>query len=409
MPIEASELFVGPAVVIDDKINEAGSGISKIIEQLEAVNIPLISSTTLPDVAQIRHWRNFSLIVLDWELFTDFGDAGTLPPGLSLPDTLTEGNSDELAKFIQRLLDDLYCPIFIFSSQSVDAIWNALRDRLTVNEDQLRARILVRSKGDLESTLFAELVTWVSERPAIYALRSWERGYEDAKKSLFADFQKSSVSWPRILWAASEADEVNPHFELTETISQNILHRFAPLVFDEGILTRSDGETPVDSLRQVLHDQAVIPIERLHSDVLMPGDFFFSSNGDGQIPSQVFINMTPACDLIPRDNQPEKDIRLVLVRADMIADEQLRGKGFENTLKNSEASHSQVLYLLTNTGRPYIVRFKNWVTGTWGDYQDLRQGRLLDPHVTQLQQKFGLYFQRQGLSKLPDEFYYRPS
>ena len=407
---ELAELFVGPAVVVDDKIHEKGSGIEKIVDQLRAANIPLITAKTLPAPEQIKHWRGFSMIVLDWELFPDLGDPGELPSGISLPETLKDENSKAVSEFIQRLLDELYCPIFIFSNESVDAIWAALDQRLDGHSEQLRARILVRSKSELDDSLLTEVGGWLAEHPAIYALKSWEAGYEDAKKTLFADLQKSSLSWPRILWSTSIDDEVNPHFELTETISRNLLHRFAPLTFDKDILMLDSGDTTKEALRQVLHDQAVVRGDRLHPDVLMPGDFFFAGVAENEVPAQILINLTSACDLVPRGGQDPKDLRMVMIQADLVKDDQLASdKAFANTLKESEASHSQLLYLLTNSGHPYIVKFKNWSLSKWGDQQPLRQGRLLDPHVTQLQQKFGLYFQRQGLSRLPDDFYYRPA
>ena len=318
-----------------------------------------------------------------------------------------------MTEFVKNLLETLYAPIFIFSSQNVDTIIEQLTSRLDMNADQVCERIMIRSKSDMRSNLFESLTAWVSSRPAIYALKSWEYGYEEAKKGLFDDLHGSSPNWPKVIWATSAQDEVNPHFELSETIARNIIHRFQPLVFDASVFETKgdDEEEPPDTLRRVLHRQAVIANDALHNDVLMPGDFFFSKPDVG-IPPEILINITPACDLVPRDeNIKLDDIKMTLVEAHRVADDKYNSKGGLKTVEKErkrDDSSSLLFFVLTDSAWPYRVRFKNWIRCTLGELREQRkdrQGRLLEPHITLLQQKFALHFHRQGLPRLPDSYF----
>lgn len=407
------ELFVGPAVVVDDTLGKDDCTMQPIIAQIEARKIPVHGEKTLPPLEELRHWRNFSLIVLDWELFPTSQGAGTLVPGISLPDSLHDENNAKVTEFVKALLETLYAPIFIFSSQNVDAITAQLTTRLKMNEDQIRERVMIRSKSDMSDSLFEALTVWVSSRPSIYALKSWDYGYEVAKKELFGDLHASSPNWPKVIWATSGQDSVNPHSELSETIARNIIHRFRPLVFDTSVFEAKDDDEvePPDTLRRVLHRQAVIANDALHDDVLMPGDFFFSKP-DAGLPPEILINVTPACDLVPRGGVNSDDIGMTLVRADLIADGNYKTKKQIEAVekeRSNDFSSSHLLYVLTDSARPYRVRFKNWTRSTWGALREERQGRLLEPHITQLQQKFALYFHRQGLPRLPDRYFISPS
>lgn len=406
------ELFVGPAVVVDDTLGRDDCTMRPIIEQIEAQKIPVHGESTLPPLEAIKHWRSFSLIVLDWELFPTAEGAGTLAPGISLPDSLHDENGAKVAEFVKALLDALYAPIFIFSSQSIDTIMSELTTRLGMSEDQIRERIMIRSKSDMSASLFEALTAWVSSRPSIYALKSWDFGYEVAKKELFADLHASSPNWPKVIWATSGLDSVNPHSQLSETITRNILHRFRPLVFDSSVFEARDDELaePPDALRRVIHRQSVIAESALHDDVLMPGDFFYS-RPDESLPPSILINVTPACDLVPRKGATSDEVELTLVKADLIPDAEYASKKQIEAVekeRSNDFSSSHLLYVLTDSARPYRVRFKSWSRSTWGVLKATRQGRLLEPHITQLQQKFALYFHRQGLPRLPDHYFISP-
>lgn len=404
----STDLLVGPAVVVDDHVYSGGpaSGIHGIVEQIEAAEIPILKLSSLPSLDQIRHWGGFSMIILDWELFPANGDDAPLPPGLDIPNDLRQDNDERVCTFIQALLDELYCPIFIVSSKRLEEIDQALTDHLKGHETQWRARVFINSKKDSQENFLDSLTSWIQSHPAIYALRSWERGYTKAKHALFRDFQGSSVMWPKVLWSAYDADSVNQSFELAETLNRNLLHRMDPLVFDSEILTAAAGELDRKSLHDVLHGQAVIPEENLPSDVLMPGDFFYEED-DAESPARIVINLTAACDLVPRKGMSRDSLKLRLVEARLVKDLSKKRDKLEAFL-DRERSTSQVLHHLTRGGVPYEVIFSTHYESTWGAMASIRRGRLLPPYITQLQQKFALYLMRPGLPVLPLEFYLDP-
>jgi hypothetical protein len=420
----AERLFAGPAMVVDDHIRDSNSNMRPIVNQIRAAHIPVLEYDQLPELQQVRHWRGFSLIVLDWELLpisspalpaeasesTDPVDPMGKILGLSIPDELGEDVKTDVASFIKDLFTRLYCPIFVFSDQEVDLIWAELVERTEIAKEQLEARILIRSKSDMSAQLFEELGDWLADHPAMYALRSWEEGYENAKNDLFQELQMSALDWPRILWKTSATDDVNQHFELTETITRNILHRFEPLIFDQSILGKAStpGEMDLIALRRVIHRQAVIEGKSLHPDVIMTGDFFHGQLNDAGVPLSIEICLTPACDLVARGIEP-KDIELVVVRADLVSDLEQAKKATRIGLPKKETTTSQLVYVFTDTARPYSVNFSTWRRTTWGQMAESRSGRLLDPYLNHLVQKFGLFFQRQGLPRMPDEYLYAPS
>ena len=135
----------------------------------------------------------------------------------------------------------------------------------------------------------------------------------------------------------------------------------------------------------------------------MPGDFFFLRPDKG-LPSEILINVTPACDLVPREGINIEEIEMTLVRADILPDKEYETKRqHKDVLRDYLSSH--VLFVLTDSAWPYKVQFKQWTRRTWGALREKRQGRLLEPHITLLQQKFALYFHRQGLPRLPEDYF----
>lgn len=395
-----SELFVGPAVVVDDRINDPDAGMVGVLRQIEGAGLPLLKMTALPPVSQIRHWRGFALIVLDWDLF----NAGEAGPGVSVPESLKEKNAQTVSEFVSCLLKDLYCPIFILSNEDTGTIGEELEARLSDQLADVESRVMIRSKASTEDDLFGKLGEWVAAHCAVYALKRWEAGYEDAKRDLFQDLQLGSARWPQILWSASEKDGVNPHFELTETISRNILHRFEPLVFDESVLSSEDAVDSGEEIRSVVHRRSVVDEPSLHKDVLMPGDFFTDPDGsdDGDM---ILINVTPACDLVPRSGVSLDDVQMTLLPATLVDASDVRNQRTREKLERKLVATEALIWVISTDALPYRVNFKGWTQGTWSSYSTLRKGRLLDPYITDLQQRFALHFHRQGLPRLPLEYY----
>ena len=201
---------------------------------------------------------------------------------------------------------------------------------------------------------------------------------------------------------------------------RNLLHRMDPNLFSADLILSTEDSDSLDSVRRVLHQHAVLPVERLHSDVIMPGDFFFEEAAKDQedaedeadaedehtfLPQIIDICLTPACDLVARDQTPD-DLQMFMARASLVADTELSSKkAIKRLLDSSESTTSVLLHHLVPQDAMYRVRFRDWFVTTWGEVKNRRRGRLLDPYVTLLQQRHALFSQRQGQPRLPDDFY----
>lgn len=417
----ARELFVGPAVVVDDEINQGDASIRAVLDELEGAHFPVMRRRDLPRDEEIGHWRAMALIVVDWDLrgvlsmgtADDGSEEESTVLGVALPIRLKDHGDTDTLRFVRKLMNELYCPIFIVSNLDVRGIWMELESGLDEAAIRaLRARVFVRSKTGADGSLLDSLSEWIAEHPAIYALKTWERAYERAKSALFGDFQRSAAAWPGILWQTSDEDGVNPNHDLAETISRNLFHRMEPNVFCESLISSSAEDSPIESVRSILHQQSVVPSERLYDDVTMPGDFFFERCSGNRLPPTIDICLTPACDLVARGENPQQveanrnAMQMFMVRASLVDDTALDSKNkIEKMLKSSDSTTSMLLHHLVPDDAMYLVRFKDWFVTTWGEVKDRRRGRLLEPYITLLQQRNGLFSQRQGLPRLPENFY----
>lgn len=416
----------GPAVIVDDDLARgddplgsesaglagetvepggADDALASFVNEIRRRGIPLMKYSSLPERAEIQHWRSTSLIILDWDLIP------RPALGISIPASLAGLAKDEFADFVRALLAETYCPVFIFSNEDENDIWRSLDARIQRPGVTLRNRVHVRRKADVMGRLFDEVTEWLTKHPAVYVWKAWEQEYEVASSSLFHDFEESSPDWPSLLWSTAVTDRANPHYELAEVISRNVLHRFRPVVFEADLISRDPGTEYQGSLHRVLHRQAVISRSGLHPNVLSPGDFFYSTpRKKDALPDVVWINVTPACDLLRVSEEALDDVRLLLLRANRLPDDrylQQSEKKIETFLDNDKPT-SQVIHLLFDRGVPYEVEFKNWEVRTWRYMKKRRRGRLLEPYVTQLQQKNALYMHRQGLPRVPVSFYAAP-
>ena len=97
---------------------------------------------------------------------------------------------------------------------------------------------------------------------------------------------------------------------------------------------------------------------------------------------------------------------MFMVRASLVGDHELKSKKvIKRTLRSRDITTSVLLHHLVKGDAMYRVKFKDWFVTTWGEVKDKSRGRLLDPYVTLLQQRNALFSQRQGLPRLPENFY----
>ena len=401
------ELLVGPAVVVDDEIENNEASILSIVDGLEAANFPVLRKRRIPQDEEIRHWQAMSMIVLDWNFKASTSELNEpVPLGLAQPDATRRDPGRNPVPFVHKLMEELYCPIFVISDVDGDEIWqDLLHGRSEEEVRQLRARVMVRTKAEAEDRLLEILVEWISGHAAICALKEWDRGYEKAKTTLFRELQLTDVEWPGILWRTWQDDGADPNRALTDTICRNLLHRMGPSIFSPKTVSSVENPNLMDSVRRLLHHQAVLSNDNLPPDVVMTGDFFYETKDGAHFPQFVDICITPACNLIPRRGDVD-DIKMFMLRASRVQDSELKSpEAIEGKMKSDNSITSALVHHLFPEDVMYIVYFKRWWTTKWGKVKHKRRGRLLDPYLTLLQQRNALYSQRQGLPSLPTDFY----
>lgn len=142
------ELFKGIAVIFDDEIADVDSTISKIKENIEKKDIPVAAYQKIPQKGMIPSLSNVSFIILDWD-YTKYSEIDTLER-ISIPETLKNEQEQELIDFVQELLKQIFIPVFIFTSLSVDHVKERLREASLWDNNGVN-RIFIKQKNDVNS------------------------------------------------------------------------------------------------------------------------------------------------------------------------------------------------------------------------------------------------------------------
>ena len=396
--MDVQQLFKGIAVIIDDQIEDGKANVSKIIEQVKEKNIPYLSCKKLPPDDFIPHFQNISFVILDWKLVRKDLETGE-EEKLIVPDTLKKENNQRNLDFIRKLNELCLCPIFIFTNESIGDIVSLLQDGLSYSPDT-HSNIFIQSKSDLEkeNALFTKIEEWLKDTPSIYVLKEWEKEYQNSKNKLFTDMQLISAKWPLIMWKNFGDDGVVKSLELGELISRNLYSRMAPFEFDEEILGKEETAIEKAELRKLLEGARYLDKKCLNENDIGTGDLFKEEYQDsGQKKYKYYLNIRPQCDLL-RDNGPDK-LELYC----------LRGREMDKTKVKADSFNSgHFLEKINNAIIPFIDNgtiveflFKDIKLKKWGELKEKRIGRILPPYINHIQQRYGLYIQRQGLPRTP--------
>lgn len=397
--METKEYFRGIAVIIDNDINDSTANIQNILSQLQEEGIPYLSYSELPQENNLKSFRDISFILLDWELSSDVETTKAIEEGVVLPETLKKSGKDENITFIKSLADYCFCPIFIFSNQNVDLIIEELvKTDLFVNGKPNQIFVMRKSELTEKNKLFIEIDKWIKNNPSIYVLKEWEHKYRNSRTQMFYDFQKYSSEWPKILWKNYATDGVNSSLELGELISRNLSTRMTPFEFLDEILKAGEESFNKEELRQVLEGERFLVNANLDNREIAPGDVFYNS-------SAYYLNIRAACDLVPDRNKNGSkldDVELYLLKGTRLTKPQ-ESKCFDKGLGHFSEKDCQVIIFPIVKGKAIDFRFKDLEINTWGNLKTKRIGRILPPYITRIQQKYGLYIQRQGLPRIPTE------
>jgi hypothetical protein len=394
-------LLSGPVVFIDDEINQDESDAGRLLEAIKASGRPVLASTELPPaelrVQWFEHWQTLSFVVVDWDL-----SPGSL--GAVGGSTLSNYKRRELFNFLEHLMQEIYCPVFIISREDANDIRHQVREneRLRNQAGEIDARIVVLPKQILMDNIVDHLTKQVRDSPALSVLRTWEQEFDAARNRLFIDFNDMEPDWPVYVWRMALDDGVDPAFELSSVISSNLLTRVNPVAFDHGTINNPDATVSGQAARKVLQGRTFVENSRLSERMVFPGDIFRLEDTE---PDEVWMNISPVCQTVARPSaqgEEAEGIRLHLIRGKR-ADVSSSSK-FKDLERRQKGPTGEVVHTLLDQA-PYYFEFRHAVFRDWEDIKQCRVGRLLAPYATRFQQKHSAYLQAEGLPKVDYNLY----
>lgn len=392
-----SNLFNGIAVVIDDEIGEDSANINNLIKQIGKKGMPCIKYKELPENDIINHLEGISFLLLDWKLQSeDMTDLAKL--GVIIPATIKKSYVDANIEFLKKIRAKYFFPIFIFTNEDKSTVISTLQDNGLYIDDKPNS-IFVKNKSELNGTkrLFIEIDKWAKNTLSIYVLKEWEKEYNNAKNQLFHDFHTFGPSWPKILWKNYKDDGANPSIELGDLITHNIHTRMAPFSFDDGVLGKRGRKVQDDEVLKVLEGERFIKSDKLHKEDIATGDMFFGkTNKDGN--EWYWLNVRAQCDLARESNPKMYCLKGRVLQKSKIGVK--NGIPFIDGQFIEKVNHS-IIGCIDN-GNIIEFLFKDLHIINWNSMKGKRIGRLLPPYITSIQQRYGLYLQRQGLPRIPD-------
>lgn len=396
--MDTKDLLTGIAVVIDDALSvgvdveKASAGVPDRIVEIVAWfesewDFPFVKLAKMPEPSV---WSNLldsaSFVLLDWKLWAK--DAG---------EAEKQRNIAESIEFL-RLARDRLVPVFIFTNEERDDVVYALPDDVYDEEGAGQSFVLVERKQDLWSDGSfdtARLDEWVRQNASVYALKVWNRVVGSAKNELFAAMCKRSIDWPRVFWRTYKEDRAEPSASLTNLISDSLRGRMRMDAFEEAHLGGEQGKVSDEELRGLIGETSFRKVGVLPNDEVRSGDLFASEEKD-----RYWLNLRPDCDCIPRDGSDVGEVELYCVRGKRLKPGQLRSL-FKNGHFEERVSQS-VVFAVLDGARSILFDFGEFRVWKYSDIKGRRIGRLLHPYITRVQQRYGLFVQRQALPRVPD-------
>jgi hypothetical protein len=383
------ELFNGIAVVIDDEIDNPEKNIKQIIDQLSDKKIPVVQYGSLPDIQAIIHMQNVSFLILDWQLFS-------MIPGIDTHGMQEQNDVDNI-KFLIQFSKKCFCPIFIFTNESVDDIVLKLSEKGLYNEARPN-RIFIKNKVDVvEVNLFREITKWMKSTPSMYVLKQWQYEYDKARSCFFNEFQSLNPYWPLVMWKTYKKDGVDQSMEIGDLLTRNLYVRMSPFYFDGSILGKQYPKIDKTELRLILQGEHYVKKEYLQKKDKQPGDLFKEEDSD--VNPIYWLNIRARCDLVRSPNPDIYCLKGIIINESLINSDKgprfLEGQFIEKI--------NNVIIAFIDEG--VIVEFllSDLEVFKWNDKKENRIGRILPPYINKIQQKYAAYLERQGLPRIPKD------
>ncbi|ASS37708.1 hypothetical protein [Mogibacterium pumilum] len=436
--MDVEKLFQGIAVIFDDEINDPTSTIYTIKKNIQSKNIPVAVYNEMPRQEIIPSLSNAAFVILDWDYTNSKLDVES-SERVSIPIELKANQEQDLIQFISKLLCEIFIPVFIFTSKSVDSIKTTLRDAKLWNDDK-ENRIFIKQKNDIntEAQLFEEIENWIKAMPSVYVLKEWEKNISKSKDAMFIELYGYSPNWVKIIWDMLKEDSIENHREFGEFVTRNLNNRIGTYEFDENIIGAERGISP-EELRRVVEGERYLFYDT-QPEQAYTGDLFEDDN-------EYYLNIRAQCDLSRRDvDSGEYNPKLYCIKGkklrskDIVTDD-IRMTTEETLIfdKCKSFSLDEMCEICKDNDElkkfnKNFTKYRNGIffrKGTFlerndkvilgcvagkqalqfnldisikefNDVKDKRIGRILPPYITRIQQKCAQNMVREGVMPVPE-------
>ena len=376
------------AMVIDDEIFDESSSILKIVEELEKRGTLFVKRNSLLD--NIDSISNFSFIILDWDLKTE-EEKLAISMGVSMGATLSDDKKVSNRNFIKQIITRYFIPIFIFSQENIGSIKAYLEADDDIKECINKGRIFLCDKSSLkDDQVITSLNNWLNDSMAVYTFKIMDESLETAKHRYFNEMNTCDLNWPCYVYQNIKEDnpaDINSDFQ--EFLMTSFTSTVEPISFNgEGF----NKQVTLDSAEIIkIFSKIKFLSYREEWDVgLHPGDLYVNTDGEKE---EYFINVSASCDMRKRKcyfvaGVEKSSPRKYDIICSYTVKHILNKKGIEFSLDNAQ--------LLSITDVNKIIVYINGEEKTYS-----RIGRLLNPYISALQNKFSSYITRTGVCKEP--------
>lgn len=436
--MDVEKLFNGIAVIVDNEIEDKTSAIYKIKQLIEEKNIPVAVFSEVPQLDVIPALASASFIILDWdytngELEVEEGER------VAIPGTLIASEEERLIAFINKLLSDIFVPVFIFTAKQPATVINSLREA-KLWDDEKTNRIFVKQKTEVDSEeeLFTAISEWVKKMPSVYVLKEWEGVVRRAQNSMFNELYTYSPNWAKIIWDMLKADSRDNQREFGDFVTKQLINRIAGYTFDETTIY-TDETVCIEELLSVVEGERYIRCSQPQLQAYT-GDLFHDTTTD-----TYYLNIRAQCDLA-RTSDP----MLYLIKGKELSDEDIVTEDIK--LTNDQILHlsaktryslAELCEICQNEGKLIELNnlfraYKNDAFFTNGNiigkkseiiiacvagkkalkfrldihqvkkYTQMKNkliGRILPPYITQIQQSCASHIVREGIMPTPNAIF----
>lgn len=398
------ELFSGIGMVVDDQVynQDSSDKIIRIVENLESKGFPLVKYADVPNVSLVNIAK-FSFVLLDWELVSISDEEGN---PISRASELEKSTRASLLQFIKEILKSCYLPIFIFSNSEVEDI----KEELQNNEIDIdNVPIFIKSKSDIISDgnvkVMEVISAWIDKMPSIYVLKVWANAVERAKTHTFQQLGNTKY-WPLAIWKTAEDDSVNPNEELLDVLTQNIFERMQPISIEkEQLFKIGEIKSTKDEMLNVLRAQR---LELNPSkDSSMTGDIY-------KLKGKYYLNIRPTCDCVGRKEQVCTDCKkqnciecsnankVYLIKFEALKKQEEKDL-FEHKYGVFKERNNEAILGPLIDNKFYRFKFQEITIKLYSDVKENKKGRILQPFIRHITERYALYIQRQALPRIPSQ------